>query len=549
MPTIEVSLSDLNRLLRKDHTLKELRQPLQNLGIEVEGVTKEGIKLEILHNRPDLLGVEGVARALKGYLGIETGLPNYDLREPQMKLEVDSSIEGRRPVAVMGMIDDAEFDEVSLKALMDLQENLHKILGRDRKKISIGAYDLDGMKPPIRYTTTSPEGEGFVPLEFDEKLSPKEILKKHPKGKKYAHLIEKFDRYPLLVDSEGKVLSMPPIINSHIPRVTVSSKKIGVDVTGTDEKLARQAIRIIMAAVAERGFKNHAFEIEYPDRNFRTPDISCGEWKMNLDRANETLGLELGKSEASEIMERMRYDVIEEDSNNLLLKVPFYRSDLLHEVDLFEDLAIGYGYDELNPRLPSIETAGEVNKVEEISGLAREVLTGLGFIEVMPYMLTNYELNFELMRSDGEAVEIRNPVSEEYEILRTWLLPGLMDVLRGNKHHELPQKVFEVDDVVLLDEDFETGARNVRRASAAVVGEGVDFTYIRSVAESLLRELRIDWELEPVDFPWFLNERAVKFLVDDESWGFAGEVHPDIITTFELEHPVVAFEMDLLEQM
>lgn len=547
MPTIIVDLSDLNRLLGEEYTLEELGKPLRNLGMEVEGMTREGLKIEVHHNRPDLLGVEGVARALKGYLGIETGVPDYELKDPEVKLEVDLEGGHPRPVAVMGLIEDAEFDDVSLKALMDLQEKLHEILGRGREKISIGAYDLEGLKPPIRYTTISPDSEGFVPLDFDEKLTPQEILERHPKGQKYAHLIEGSDRYPLLTDSEGKVLSMPPIINSEIPRVTSESSYLGVDVTGINEGVARQALRIIMASVAERGFGVRAVEVEYPDKKYVTPDFGGREWSFDLSRANEKLGLELSYQETSEIIERMRYDVLGKDGGEIRVESPFYRSDLMHEVDIFEDIGIGFGYDELEPVLPSLETTGRTHPVEEVSEAARRVLTGLGFTEVMPYMLTSPELNFDIMGAEGEAVEVKNPVSREYSILRTWLLPGLMDALRSNRHHGLPQKIFEVDDVVLLDEDAETGARNARRAAATVVGEEAEFTYVRSVAEALLRELQVEWTVEPFEHPSFLNERTAEFLVNGESLGFVGEVHPNVILSFELEHPVAAFEVDLLE--
>lgn len=545
MPTIEIELSDLNKLLGKRYTPNSLKKPLQNLGIEVEEATPEGIKLEVHHNRPDLLSVEGVARVLKGYQGIEKGLPSYELKEPEMKLEVDESLEGTRPVAVMGHIKNARFDDISLKAMMDLQEKLHKILGRDREKISIGAYDLEGVEPPIRYTTVSPDWEGFVPLEFDQKLTPQEILEKHPKGQEYAHLIEDSDRYPLLVGSNGKVLSMPPIINSEECRLTAKAENIGVDVTGIDEKVAKQALKIIMAAAAERGFEIRGVKIEYPDKETVTPNLKNNERTFNTARANKELGLDLDVEQATEIMKKMRYGIVSQQNKDITVEVPFYRFDLMHEVDLLEDLAIGYGYDKLEPYLPSIEISGRPHSLEEISDVARRTLTGLGFMEAMPYLLTSPELNFDMMNTEGDAVIIENPVSKEYSILRTWLLPGLMEVLEQNRRHRLPQRIFEVDDVVIPDEDAETGATNVRRAAAVAIGEDLDFTYAKSVVEALLRELKLEWSIEPFNHPSFLDNRAAKIVVDGENWGFVGEIHPEVILNFELEHPVVAFEVDL----
>lgn len=545
MPTITVDLSDLNRLLGERFSLRELRGPLKNLGMEVEGITSEGLKLEVHHDRPDLLGVEGVARVLKGYLGIETGLPDYELKEPNLKLEVDSSLNGLRPVAVMGRIENADFDDISLKAMMDLQEKLHKILGRDREKISIGAYNLEGIELPIQYTTVAPDDEGFVPLEFDEKLTPQEILEKHPKGRKYRHLIEQSDRYPILKGSNGKVLSMPPIINSEACRLTPEAKDIGVDVTGIDERVAKEALKIILGAAAARGFDIRPVEVEYPDRKIVAPSLKNKTMDFKVNRANKKLGLNLGAQEASEIMEKMRYSVADVEDGKIKVEAPFYRFDLMHEVDLFEDLAIGFCYDELEPTLPSIEISGEPHPLKENSKIARRVLTGLGFMEVMPYMLSSPQLNFDLMRAEGEAVTVKNPVSEEHSILRSWLLPGLMDVLGKNKQHELPQRIFEVDEVALLDGDAETGARNERRVGGVAIGKDADFTYGRSVAEALLREFNMEWEIEPFEHPSLLEKRSAEFVVDGEHYGFVGEIHPEVILNFELENPVVGFEVKL----
>ncbi len=241
----------------------------------------------------------------------------------------------------------------------------------------------------------------------------------------------------------------------------------------------------------------------------------------------------------------MCYGIADSWGDILTLLAPPYRSDLMHEVDLIEDIAVGYGYDQLEPTLPKVVTTGERTPIERLSERARRVLTGLGFMEAMTYTLTNPRTNFELMRARGEAVEIANPVSEEYTIIRNSLLPCLLSVLRANRRNPLPQRVFEVSDVAVLDKGAETGARNIRRAAAAVIGEGAGFTYIKAVAEALLRELGISHEVHPMEHPSFLEGRAAEFVSDGKSLGVAGEIHPEVIFGFELEHPVAMFEFDL----
>jgi phenylalanyl-tRNA synthetase beta chain len=244
-------------------------------------------------------------------------------------------------------------------------------------------------------------------------------------------------------------------------------------------------------------------------------------------------------------MKRMRFGVVGTKGDIMTLLVPPYRTDIMHEVDLIEDLATGYGYDKLRPTLPNVVTVGEKHPIEALGEKARRVLTGLGFMETMTFTLVNPRLNFELMKTSGDAATISNPISEEYSILRTWLIPSLMAVLKANRRHPLPQRIFEVGDVVLLDDEFETGARSVRRVSALVIGDDGNLTYIKAVAEALLRELGMTWEVKPMDHPSFLDGRVAEFLVGGRSRGIAGEIHPQVILNFELEHPVAALEFDL----
>jgi len=532
-------------LLGKRVNLARLLKRLPMLGIEVGEVIGDELKLEIMHNRPDLLSAEGVARALKGFLGIEVGLPSYRLKDSGITVNVDASTKAVRPYIVGGVVENVKLTDAGVVQLMQIQDKLHETLGRNRRKVAIGIHDLDKVRPPFRYTTVTPKGIKFVPLDMDRELTPAQILREHPKGIDYAHLLHDFSRYPLIIDSQKEVLSMPPIINGQLTRVTENTKRLFIDSTGTDELALNQALTILMTGFAERGFKLGSITIKYPNRRVRVPELKDVRCRLNMRSANETIGLDLKPREIASIMKRMRFNVIGTKGDIMTLLVPPYRTDIMHEVDLIEDLAIGYGYDKLEPTLPNVVTVGERQKIEALSDKVRQVLIGLGFMETMTFTLTNPHTNFELMRASGEAATIANPISEEYTILRTWLLPCLIAVLRANRRHPLPQRVFEVGDVVLLDEGTETGAKNLRRVAAAVIGDEGNLTYIKAVAEALLRELGTAWEVKPIDHPSFLEGRAAEFIVAGRRLGIVGELHPEVILGFELEHPVAAFELDL----
>jgi phenylalanyl-tRNA synthetase beta chain len=241
----------------------------------------------------------------------------------------------------------------------------------------------------------------------------------------------------------------------------------------------------------------------------------------------------------------MRYGVEAAKGDVLTLLFPPYRTDIMHEIDLIEDIAIGYGYDLLEPSLPKVITIGERAPMERLSDRARRILVGLGFTEAMNYTLTNQRRELDLVKVKEDVAEIANPVSEEYTIVRNSLLPSLLETLHQNRRNPLPQKIFEVGDVVVLDAEAETGARNVRRAAGVIIGEGAGFTQIRGIAEALLRELGIKWELKSTWSPSFLDGRVVELSSGGKKLGMAGEIHPEVLFGFELEHPVAAFEVEL----
>lgn len=544
MPSITVSYRDLCKLLGRRIGLKKLLGHLLMIGIETE-VAGDELKLEVTHNRPDLLSPEGVARVLKGFLDIEIGLPRYEPSASGVTVEVDRSVKPVRPFIATGVVTNVKLTDEIVASLMQVQEKLHASLCRNRRRGSIGVYDLDTIEPPVRYTTTLPDGISFVPLEFDRELTPAQILREHPKGIEYGSIMEGWSRYPLLVDSRGVVLSIPPIINSESTRVTSKTRRLFIDVTGEDERVANQSLTILMTGLAERGFELQSVAVKYPGRRVLTPNLRPRRHRLSARNANEFIGLNLKPGGITKIAERMRYGIADIWGDILTLLAPPYRSDLMHEVDVIEDIAIGYGYDRLEPTLPKVVTTGERTPIDRLSERARRVLTGMGFMEAMTYTLTNPRTNFELMRVRGEAAEIANPVSEEYTIIRNSLIPCLLSVLRANRRNPLPQRVFEVGDVAVLDEGVETGARNVRRAAATVIGEGAGFTYIKAVAEALLRELGIAREVRPIEHPSFLEGRVAEFLSDGKSLGVVGEIHPEVILGFELEHPVAMFEFDL----
>jgi len=543
MPTIELKYSDLCSLVGKRIARDRLQHALMMMGVETE-IDGDNLKLEVLHNRPDMLSPEGVARALAGFLGMKSGLPKYTLRPSGIEVVVKRDISGIRPFIAAGVVRRVKLRDEIVASLMQVQEKLHTSLCRGRRKGSIGVYDLDTIAPPIRYSSVGPHEIKFIPLDFDGELTPAEILKKHPKGIEYRELLKGFKRYPMLSDSRGRVLSMPPIINSEETKVREKTRNLFIDVTGTDETLVNRTLVIMMTALAERGFKLESVKVRYPGRTAVTPNLAPRKLAVKPEEIRGVLNLPLKAAHIVRMAKRMRYGA--RVAGGLVeVLVPPYRTDVLHKVDLIEDLAIGYGYDRISPTVPKVATIGERVELERTCEKTRLTMVGLGFTEVMTYTLTSPLVNFRLMRTEGKAVEVANPVSEEYTILRTSLLPSLLQVLKENRRYPLPQMIFEIGDVVLLDPKSETGAKDERRIGAAIAGEGFGFARIRPLAEALLREIRFKFELRPLHHPSFIDGRCGEIVVNGEAMGVLGEVHPEVLIGFGLQHPVSAFEISL----
>jgi len=414
--------SFINRTL----TVEEMAKWLPWLGLDIEDVGPDYVKVEFNPNRVDFCSHAGIARAFKGLMGWETGLPKYDVRKGDVVLNVDSSVGEVRPFMLSAVVRKIELDGEAVRELMEMQEDLHWGVGRDRKKASIGVHNLDSTEPPFTYTTGEPDGVRFVPLDKTDEMSLQEILEKHEKGVAYSHLVDWASRYPLLIDREGRVLSMPPIINGELTRVDEHTKNLFLDVTGTDINAVARSLSVLVTALSDMGGIVETVEVKYPDHTIISPNLTPDKMRLRVNYANKLLGLRLSEGKVIECLRKCRLDAEKIDKDVLEVSIPAYRIDILHEVDLTEEVAIGYGYYELKPTKPATATTSKQHRINEMANYVRQIMIGLGFTEAMNFILTNEGTQYGKMRTKiGMVMRLANPVSMEYSIVRENLLPGL----------------------------------------------------------------------------------------------------------------------------
>jgi len=549
MPVITLNRERFCSFIGRRITVEDMAKWLPWLGVDIEEVGPDYVKIEFNPNRVDFSSYAGVARAFRGLMEWETGLPKYQVAEGEIVLKVDPKVAEVRPYVVAAVIRDVKLDEESVRELMEMQEDLHWGVGRDRRKASIGVHNLDRVQPPFLYTAEDPDAVRFVPLDRAEEMSLREILEKHEKGIAYRHIVDWAPRYPLLVDREGRVLSMPPIINGELTRVKSQTRNLFIDITGTDQNAITRGLNVLVTALADMGGTIESVHVKYPDRAVVSPNLVPQQMTLRIDYACELLGLKLSEANAIRCLRKCRLDAKRMGKGVLEVLIPPYRIDIMHEVDLVEEVAIGYGYYKLRPTKPATVTTGKQHRASVVANDVRKIMIGLGFAEAMNFILTNEIIHYEKMRKRArEMVRLENPVSMEYSITREDLLPGLMKNLTDNKHESYPQRLFEVSDVIKISEKTET--RSERRLHVAGVSSHAtaNFTEIKSYVEALLSNLGLRrWETKETRDPSFMEGRVASIHVKRKKIGVFGEIHPEVLNNFELENPTGAFEIDLEE--
>ncbi len=558
MPTVNVLFGDLQRLVgqKLPNNQVELNEILSYVKGELEVFDSDELSIEIKDgNRPDLWNVEGIARALKGVLGIEGGLKEYRIiGYSGIETYVDKDLRRIRPYIGCSVVKGVKLDDEVIRELVHLQDKLDQTYGRRRKRSSIGLYNLDLIKPPIEYRSVKPAEISFTPLESEEEMTLKEILEKHPKGIEYGHIVQRFDRWPILIDSKSKVLSFPPIINSNdLGRITEDIEDIFVEVTGTSYETVLNTLTLVTLSLVDRGEQIYSTKVFYPyvfpygDKGEDvTPHLQTKKIRLEDQYVKQILGLELDRKTILELIRKARFAVADSCEDILEVVIPCYRIDIMHPVDVVEDLGIIYGYNKIEPRWPQMITFGKVSDKETFSDLVREIMIGLGCQEVLSFTLDSYENQKERMNlKELKIVNISNPKTLRFTSVRGWLLPSLMAFLSNNTHVEYPQKVFEVGDCVLFDENTSSGVRDVRKVSFVTIHSTSNFSEVKSILDALFLNIGLNYVLKRIQHPTFITGRVGRVVVFEEDVGLIGEISPLVLDKWNLENPAVAFELDL----
>ncbi len=545
---VECRFNGLKDLIGREITSEELDEILFLLKAEVESFDGEEMEIEVNPDRQDMLSQEGIARAVKSFVGISPGLKEFPVKDSKKNIIVEQGLERIRQFIACGIVRDLEIDNTLVKDYMHLQENLTATHGRNRKKASIGLYVYDDIEFPVTYKLEKPESIEFTPLGLSTRMDGPTIIEQHEKGVEYGPIISDFEKWPLLLDADEKILSLPPIINSNdLGRISDDTTNVFVEVTGTHEPTVNQALNIMVTALAERKGEIQSVNVKYPnDRTVSTPNLEPLEMKLSRDGVESLTGLQLNSKEIVSCLNRMGYDATAvEDGLDVL--APAYRTDILHEVDLIEDVVIGYGFDRIIPTMPETMTVGKLLPVRKLKNRVRDIMIGLGYQEVLSYVMGSPEVLNEKTLRNQELVKTGNPKSKDFSCLRNSLLPILLDFLSKNQHADYPQEIFEVGDIVIPNDDSETRTNQPPSVCGMQTNPEINLTKLLNHLGFLLRNLGLinRFEFKAIENDTFIEGRTGSILVDNDRIGIFGEIHPEALEAFGIGTPVMAFELQI----
>jgi phenylalanyl-tRNA synthetase beta chain len=564
MPTISIFRDDLESLLggaraKRPVSIEQLDDWLMLVKGELKDHNAETGELRIElqdSNRPDLWCCEGIARQIRiKQQGKRQAYPFFTKKPKAIqRLIVAPGLEQVRPYVAACTATGYRVTGEGLAQLIQTQEKLADIFGHKRKTVSIGLYQLQRIQFPVTYELVKPDEARFTPLGMETVMTLSEILMVHPKGLEHGHLLAGQDRMPILRDAKKQPLSFPPIINSReIGEVRVGDDELFVEVTGTDQSMVVLTLNIFAANLADRGATIEPIEVRYPKntplgKRVITPQDLGKRRTIPIKTIEQALGQEIGTKTVKQALEAYGYDV-SAGNGTVKAKLPPYRHDLMHAMDVVEDVAMSRGYAEFSPLMPAQFTVGGLSRIEQTSDRARDLMVGLGFQEIISNILGSPEHYRDAMRlSDtawGEMVEVDNVMSLSFSCLRRWMLPSLLRVEAASSRAFYPHRLFEAGDVAIPDRTHELGSRTETVLGAMMAHATAHFSEIHSCLDVLFYHLGKEYSLEPVQHPSFLEGRAGTIVVSGKPLGVIGEVHPEVLEQWQVSVPVVAFDVNL----
>lgn len=541
MPVVTLYFDRIKKILGKNIPKEKIVETLPFIGLDIEEETADHINVEYSPNRPDYSTDYGIIMALQGLLELKLGMPRLKIKKSKDLIKVDPSVSKIRPFIAAIEARDGTLDAETIRQIITMQEDLHNGLGRRRKKASIGMHDLQKIHFPLHYKTVN-QDHGFIPLESETVMSVKEILEKTETGKKYKHILQGNNKVPIIVDSDGKTISLPPIINAKLTEINDKTRNLLVEVTATDKDTAEDVLAVIANTLQISGFR--LYSVKITGANNSTPILKSRNLVLEPELVNKTLGINISSSIIVKSLKKSRLDAMIK-GKKIICTIPRYRTDIFGVMDLVEEVALGYGIQNLKPTIPESLSVGERNNVTKTLETVRSLMIGLGYLEVMNFELVSKEILYEkTTRDSSKVIYVADSKSQEHVLLRDMLLPGMIEVLSKNIHESYPQKIFEIGSIFEKDSSIKEGIH----LACLSAHKDVNFTEVKSVLQSFLKTgFNLECNTIAQKKSMFVDGRTGILMIDGKNCGVLGEIDTVVIDNFKLRTPITGFEIKLTD--
>lgn len=521
------------------------------------------IKIELNDtNRPDLWSTAGVARQLRVHGGGKASDYNTFMSSKDNIVDygnrvvtVDPQLKDIRPYMIAFVISGKPIDEPMLLDIIQTQEKLCWNFGRKRRTVSMGVYRSSMIQWPVHYKAVDPDNTSFVPLQFEQPMTCRQILTEHPKGKDYGWILKDAPMFPLLTDDKGEIMSMAPIINSAtLGAVQVGDSDLLVEMTGSDMTSLLLSANIVACDFADAGYTILPCKVEHPyDTGFGKDIVAPFYFQepatASLSEINRLLGSQLTPEQVTTALEKMG-NTVTVAGDKVTVQIPPYRNDFLHEVDIIEDVMMGMELSSFPPEKPRDFTIGRLSPVTLFSRKAKSLMVGLGYQEMIFNYLGSKKDYIQKMNIEGEKViEISNPMSENYQFVRPSIIPSLLGAETGSGNAVYPHKIFEIGKVAFLCDEEVTGTRTRQSIGFLTAAGDANFNTAASEVATFLHFLDHQYIVTESNDPRFIPGRQANIMVNDKVVGIFGEVHPSVLENWAITVPCVAGELDIEELM
>ena len=292
-----------------------------------------------------------------------------------------------------------------------------------------------------------------------------------------------------------------------------------------------------------------SMKVEYLDHTYEV-DLSPSKKEMKSEYINSLIGLSLSDEEIVKLAHKVMFEAKIVSEGVLEFILPAYKFDVWTDCDIADDIARAYGYNNIVSVSPKIPVLSDQIEFSLFRKQVRQTCANQGMLELYTYMLTSTENQFDKMGKNAdeeEFVKIKDAAEDGINMMRTSVIPEILQSLHLNRKSKYPQSVFECGMTIQVDENVDTKARNEWHLAAALAGPDMSYTQIKEKCDSLFTILGVSEDItyQESSRVSFIEGRTAEILYKGEKLGIIGELHPSVLTNFGMLVPVSAYELNL----